>query len=531
MSLTNTPCHLSQTQRVTKTVIATTGGVVAAQHGAAARIGAEVLAAGGDAVDAAVAVSFAIGVLEPWMSGPAGGGAMMLWRAGEEKAHALRYGMRAPAGLDPADYPLSGAGKTSDLFPWEAVVDDRNVMGATAVAVPGLVDGIGLMHGRFGRMPWAELVAPAVGLAREGLLMDWYAALMIAGNARTLARDPDAARVFLDDGQWVPVAGWTALSDARRDLGRLADTLDRIAHKGPREFFDGEVGEALARDVADKGGPLRFADLQAYRAEFEAPLSFAYRDALFHVTPRLTAGPTFRHVFAALERGPKPEGAPGGASFTGLAAALMEAYRERLSTMGDENEDPAAPACTTHFSVVDRAGNMVAVTQTLLSAFGSKVVSPSTGLLLNNGIMWFDPEPGKPNSLGAGKRCLTNVCPIIGEQGGRRFALGASGGRKIVSAVAQLAAFVVDHGMDIDGAFHQPRIDVSGGDTVVADARHAPDTLAALAKGFDVVTAPRTVYPFAFACPAGVMRHGALNTGCTEVHSPWGDAATEEAAR
>jgi gamma-glutamyltranspeptidase/glutathione hydrolase len=354
---------------------------------------------------------------------------------------------------------------------------------------------------------------------------------MIAGNARVLARDPDAARLFLDDGQWVPVAGWTALSDARRDMGRLADTLDRIAQKGHREFFDGEVGEALARDVADKGGPLRFADLRAYRADFEAPLSFAYRDARFHVTPRLTAGPTFRQVFAALERTPRAEGAPGGAAFSGFAAALMAAYRERLGSMGDENEDPAAPASTTHFSVVDRTGNMVALTQTLLSAFGSKVVSPSTGLLLNNGIMWFDPEPGKPNSLGAGKRCLMNVCPVIGEQGSRRFALGASGGRKIVSAVAQLSAFAVDHGMDLSAAFHQPRIDVSGGETVVADAHHDAGTLAALAGDFDVVTAPRTVYPFAFACPAGVMRDGDSNTGCTEIQSPWGDAATEDDAR
>ena len=528
MPLRHNPSHLSRTQRVTKTVVATSGGVVAAQHGAAARIGAEVLAAGGDAVDAAVAVSFAIGVLEPWMSGPAGGGAMMLWRAGEGQAHAVRYGMRAPAGLNPADYPLSGAGKTSDLFPWEAVVDDRNVSGPTAVAVPGLVDGIGQAHGRFGRMPWAELVAPAVALAKQGLLVDWYTALMIAGSAPVLAKDPDASRLFLDQGSFVPVAGWTALAEARRDFGPLADTLDRIAQKGHREFFDGEVGEALAKDVADKGGPLRFADLNAYRAEVEQPLSFAYRDARFHVTPRMTAGPTFRAVFAALERDGAPRGAPGGAAFSAYAAALMEAYRERLSTMGDENENPAAPACTTHFSVVDRDGNMVALTQTLLSAFGSKVVSPSTGLLLNNGIMWFDPEPGKPNSLGAGKRCLMNVCPVIGEQGERRFAFGASGGRKIVSAVAQLSAFVVDGGMDVGQAFHQPRIDVSGGETVVADASHPPETLAALAKGYDVVTAKRTVYPFAFACPAGVMRDGSTNTGCTEIQSPWGDAVTED---
>ena len=116
--------------------------------------------------------------------------------------------------------------------------------------------------------------------------------------------------------------------------------------------------------------------------------------------------------------------------------------------MGD-NESPHAPSCTTHFSVVDRHGNLCAVTQTLLSIFGSRVVSPSTGILLNNGIMWFDPEPGKPNSLAPNKRCLGNFCPVVGEiADGRRFALGASGGRKIIGTVLQIASFLIDHRPD-----------------------------------------------------------------------------------
>ena len=227
--------NLSRTQHIRKAVIATKGGVVAAQHGRAAEIGAEILAQGGDAMDAAVAVSFAIGVVEPWMSGPAGGGAMMIWRADEGRAHAVNYGMRAPAGLDPADYPLAGTGKAGDLFPWEAVVGDRNVQGATAVAVPGVVDGVGIAHERFGRMPWRELLQPAIGLAREGLHVDWYAALIIASATRALAQDPDAAAMFLEDGRWPTIAGWTSISDKRIDMGRMGDTLDRLAEKGPRE--------------------------------------------------------------------------------------------------------------------------------------------------------------------------------------------------------------------------------------------------------------------------------------------------------
>jgi gamma-glutamyltranspeptidase / glutathione hydrolase len=198
--------------------------------------------------------------------------------------------------------------------------------------------------------------------------------------------------------------------------------------------------------------------------------------------------------------------------------------------MGDRDA-PGAPSCTTHFSVVDRAGNLCAVTQTLLSIFGSRVVSPSTGVLMNNGIMWFDPVPGRPNSLGPGKRCLGNYCPVVGAtQDGRRFALGASGGRKILGTVLQLVSFLSEHGMTLEQAFHQARLDVSGGDAVIADSALPHGVIAALREAFTVRTARRTVFPYAFAVPAGVLRDGDLNTGCTEIMSPWGDAVVERPA-
>ena len=207
--------NFSNSQTTRKVVIATKAGVVAAQHRRAAEVGAAVLDAGGDAVDAAIATSFAIGVVEPWMSGPAAGGAMVLWRANEAKARVINFGCRSPRELNPADYPLSGAGKSSDLFPWPSVVDDRNVMGATAVAVPGVVAGMGLAHEHFGRMPWQELVTPAANLAEAGLLVDWYTTLVTAANARVLAKDPDTAAMFLDDGHW-PIAGdWTSVNQRR----------------------------------------------------------------------------------------------------------------------------------------------------------------------------------------------------------------------------------------------------------------------------------------------------------------------------
>jgi len=215
------------------------------------------------------------------------------------------------------------------------------------------------------------------------------------------------------------------------------------------------------------------------------------------------------------------------------ARALNQAFNTRLAGMGDAAgiaEAAQAPSCTTHFSVVDRHGNMCSVTQTLLSIFGSRVVSPSTGLLLNNGIMWFDPEPGKPNSLGPGKRCLGNFCPVIGEAGdGRRFALGASGGRKIIGAVLQIISFIIDHGLTLEEAFHQQRIDMSGAGKATADRTLPQSVLGALAAAFSTTTAVRTNFPYAFAVPAAVLRDGEINMGCTEIMSPWGDAVAEGA--
>ena len=157
-----------------------------------------------------------------------------------------------------------------------------------------------------------------------------------------------------------------------------------------------------------------------------------------------------------------------------MARRLLQAYRERLDQQGEAGGGNL-PSCTSHLSVVDRHGNLVALTQTLLSSFGSKLLAPGTGLLLNNGIMWFDPRPGRANSIAAGGRPLSNMCPALGLFGARRFALGASGGRRILPAVLQLTSFLADFGMSLADAFAQPRLDVSGPELVTLDARLAPD--------------------------------------------------------
>ena len=530
--------NFSRTQIVRKAVIPTRGGVVAAAHRRAAEVGAAVLEAGGDAVDAAVAVSFAIGVVEPWMSGPAAGGAMVLWRAAEGRARVVDYGMRSPMALDPADYPLAGGTVTNELFPWPRVVDDRNVQGATAVAVPGVVAGMGLAHAEYGRMPWADLLAPAVRFALDGLVTDAVSALLTAAVARSLAADPDAARMFLDDGTWPIVGIWNAASERHLDQRAMAATLEALARRGAREFYEGDVARALVADLRAKGSAMTEADLAGYQARIVDAQPVSYRQGRIHVAPGLTGGPTLAQAlgFLACELDPA-RGTPGVASYVAYARALDRAFAARLAGSGDAPGDAAglreaehAPSCTTHFCIVDRAGNMCSVTQTLLSLFGARTVSPSTGLLLNNGIMWFDPEPGRPNSVGPGKRCLGNFCPVIGEDSdGRRFALGASGGRRIIGAVLQIASFMIDHGMTLEEAFHQPRIDMSGAGRATADRTLPRPVLDALAKIFPTTITPRTGYPYAFACPSAVLRDGELNMGCTEIMSPWGDAVAEGA--
>ncbi|MEC7297294.1 MAG: gamma-glutamyltransferase [Pseudomonadota bacterium] len=512
--------NFSTTQEVRKRVVPTRGGVVASQHSVASRVGAQVLKDGGDAVDAAIATGFALGVVEPWMSGPGGGGAMVIWREKEQRAYAVNFGMESPAGLDPADYPLTGQGRVSDLFPWPSVLDDRNVTGATAIAIPGMVAGMDTAHQRFATRGWADLLAPAIDLARQGPLIDWYSALLTASSAQLIARDPDLAAIFLQDGTWPRVGAWTASGQDRLDMSGMAATLSRLAQAGARDFYEGQIAQDLVRDIQDKGGCLSLEDLCSYRARVQEPLTVPHGTAQVHLMPGLTAGPTLADYLNRLESG-------GKADIPAMADALAGAYAHRLKTMGHDGETHASPGCTSHFSVVDAEGNMVAVTQTLLSIFGSRVLSQSTGLPMNNGIMWFDPEPGKPNSLAAGKPCLMNICPAIVRDPAGGFAIGASGGRKIVGAVAQLVTMMTDGAQTLEEAFHSPRFDISG-DQLIADATFAGDVIEKLSERHQVASRPNAAYPFHWACPSAVQRFDGQNTGCTEVMSPWADAIRVE---
>jgi gamma-glutamyltranspeptidase / glutathione hydrolase len=524
----------SSAQQIRKPATISKGGIVAAQSRRAAAVGAEVLAAGGDCVDAVIATTFALGVLEPWNSGLGGGGAMVLYRARDNRYEVIDYGMRAPDSLRVEDYPLTGQGAASDLFPWPRVKDDRNLHGPGSVAVPGVVAGMEEAHRRHAKLPWRDLLGPSVKLAGGGLAVDWWTTLMIASAAADLRRYPASAAAYLNDGL-PPTAPWGIKAHTRLPLEKLMATLSQLATQGPRDFYQGDLARSIASDVQAGGGALAFEDMAAFRAHGREPLVIPYRGGQVYATPELTCGPTLAHALRVLQQDLRPvRHGPDAAAYTSYALALQSAYRERLSEMGDADGRRAlgaehlAPSCTTHFSVVDRDGNMAAVTQTLLSNFGSKFVTPQTGIAMNNGIMWFDPAPGGPNSLAPGKRCLTNYTPVLAQTAdGRRLAVGASGGRRILPAVTQMLSFVMDYGMELDAAIHQPRIDASEGAIVIGDVRLAAETRDALKARFDYEEAHIQTLPAKFAFPSMVLREGETNSGATEVFLPWADAVAQ----
>ena len=516
-----------ETWLVRKPLVRSAGGVVATQHHLASEIGARVLSEGGNAVDAAVTAGLALGAVEPWMSGLGGCGQMIVHLAGAPRAFAVDFGLVASRSLDPADYPLD-EGRGSDLFHWPAVEGDRNVTGPLSIAVPTYAAGVAAALERFGTRSWAECVDPAAELAERGLDAEWYATLKIASTAARLAEDAECRRVFLPGG-FPPCAEWSG-APPRLRLGRLAETLRRLQRAGPRDFFEGAVARSLVADAKRLGARIEPGDLAGVQARVRDSLTFPYGDATVQAAPGLTGGPGLERALGRLAERRAAAGAAWPGTEADLAVAyadaLSAAYAERLAEHGHDAE-AAMPACTTHLSVVDREGNLVALTQTLLSLFGSRVMFPATGVLMNNGVMWFDPLPSRPNSLAPGRRPLSNMCPVVVElAGGERFALGASGGRRIMPAVMQLVSFLADLRLDLEDAFHAPRIDASGGEFVTVDPRFPAEVAAALGERHAVEVWPNAVYPAMYACPnaAGALPDGG-RVGAAYVQSPWALAA------
>jgi len=515
-----TSSYLSRSLAFDKPATISARGVVASQNRAASEVGVRVLRDGGNAIDAAVATALALTVVEPWMSGLAGGGALLFYSVKTGSIKVVDFSMLAPGGLDPASYGLTGS-RDTDLFGWPKVVDNRNLLGAPSVAVPGVVAGLSLALAEFGSRSWAEMMHPAVELARKGLEVDWYTTLAIAHAVSDLQKFPASTADFLRGGQ-APLPA-TATPDGRPlhlPRERLLATMERLAQVGPRDFYEGEIAASMVADMQAEGGYLSMNDLRRYQARIVEPAEFSYRGQRVYVAPGLNGGPTLLAALNQLSRRYTPGAAINAETFVAHAGSLHAAWQERLSTMGEHGGE----SCTTHLSVVDAEGNMVALTQTLLSIFGSRLTLPQSGLLMNNGIMWFDPVPGRPNSIGAGKQPLANFCPtlLLGEKG--NYALGGSGGRKILPAVFGIISFLIDHDLSLGDAMSRPRIDVSGNHWITADSRLPRETLQALAQVLPVVQADRTVLPINFTIATGVSDRNGEKSGAVEPGMPWGEA-------
>jgi gamma-glutamyltranspeptidase/glutathione hydrolase len=520
------PPHRTQNWHVRKPSARGRAGMVVSQVGAAAEAGVLALDAGGSAADAAVATAFALAAVEPWNSGLGGIGFAQVMAAGGGPAETFDFGPVAPATLDPGAFPLTGRTK-QDLFAWPEVEGDRNIHGPLSFVIPSAVAGYALLHERHGRLPLREVLAPAIALARRGLPGDWYTTLKVAASAAVLRLYPESARVYLPGGL-PPIAPYQG-TPGFFALGNLPATLERLAAAGLRDFYEGEVAASVARDVREMGGLLSAADLAGCRARVLPAVEVPWAGRRLMLANGLTAAPTLRRVLEGMAGAAAGGGAPSPEWYARFARTMRAAYAERLSGLGDA-EPRAAESCTTHLTACDGDGGMVAMTTTLLSSMGSRVVLPRSGVLLNNGVMWFDPTPGAPNAMAPGKRPLTNMCPVIaaGADGRPEIAAGASGGRRIMAAVAQMLAFVGEFGMDPEAAAHHPRVDVSGPDGVTADDRLPAAVLDRLRADGPVEVVEHGVMPLNFACPNLIRRapDGGV-VGVSDAMSPWSAAVAQ----
>jgi gamma-glutamyltranspeptidase/glutathione hydrolase len=467
-------------------------GMVVAPEREAAAVGLAVLQRGGNAVDAAVAVAFALAASYPRAGNIAGGG-FLLYRAPDGSFQALDFRETAPRALTAASF-LDASGKVDPM---------KGREGGLAVAVPGSVAGLAFARERWGARPWAELLAPAIRLAEEGVTVSAKSAEIYAEENARLAADPAARAIFTRDG--APLREGDRL--VQKDLAR---TLRAIAGDGPRAFYQGEMARAIVAAVRAAGGVMTEGDLAAYRVTLRTPLEGRYRGRRIVTFPLPSSGGiVLLQTLGMLERFDlAASGAGSSLTDHRIAECLRRAFADRGRFLGDPEfvkvpwkalldprylakraesirDDRATPAAelgpgsperegsnTLHISIADARGGAVSLTTTLNSWFGAAIVAPGTGVLLNNEIDDFALAPGIPNQYGlvgdeanapaGGKRPLSSMCPTIVEDvpaGPRpRLVVGSPGGARIITAVLQTVLNVVDHGMTVQEAVDAPRI-------------------------------------------------------------------------
>jgi gamma-glutamyltranspeptidase/glutathione hydrolase len=519
------PPHLTQNWHITKPSATGKRGIVVSQARPAAQAGIAILEAGGNAIDAAVGTALALTSQEPWNSGIGGIGFCVVHRAGEKNAQLVDFGPVSPRHTDPAQFKLTGR-MTTDLFAWAEVENDANIHGPISMAIPSSTAGYEKLHSTWGRMPIKDVMAPAVALAKRGLPQDWYTALKLALSASVLAKYEESARIYLRDGL-PPLPPYQGTTGFFRQ-GNLPDTLERLQHAGLRDYYEGDLAKTLVEDFRTVGSHIDAEDLRNCQARILPTTDIPWRNGrTLQLATGLTAAPTLTRVLEQMRAA--PWGAkPDAAWFRALARIMKSAYADRLAGLGEADRN-AAETCTTHLTVCDQEGTMVAMTTTLMSSMGSRVVLPKSGVLINNGMMWFDPRPGQPNSVAPGKRPLCNMCPIVMKQDDKPIlAIGASGGRRILGSVFQVLSFYSDFGMSVEDAAHHPRIDVSSADGASADQRLDPAIIAGLAADGPLEVVEHGAVPINFACPNVIVSHkDGTRTGISDVASPWSAAIAQ----
>ena len=471
----------------------------------ASQVGREILRQGGNAVDAAVAVGFAMAVVHP-EAGNLGGGGFMVIRLADGAVQTLDYRETAPARAS-RDMYLDSLGEATD----------RSLTGHLAAGVPGAVAGLTEAHHRFGHLPFATVIAPAIGLARDGFLVDEYRSQSIAGDSARLARFPGSRASFLPDGA-PPVAG-TVLRQPD-----LAVTLEAIREHGADGFYHGPVADLIVAEMERGGGLISHGDLANYRAIWREPIAIQYRGyTIYSMPPASSGGITMGEILNIMEGyDPLPPfGSPGLVHLE--AEAMRRAFTDRNTWLGDpafvqnptnrllsksyaaelrksigERATPTpafvpAPrtgASTTHYSVVDADGNAVSCTTTLNDSYGSAVTVTGAGFLLNDEMDDFATAPGKPNMYGLvqgeanaiapGKRMLSAMTPsiVLDPEGRLLLVVGTPGGPRIITMVYHVISNVIDHRMSLPDAVVAPRMHHQG----------LPDTLRVERGGFPPAT-------------------------------------------
>jgi gamma-glutamyltranspeptidase/glutathione hydrolase len=483
--------------------------MVASDAPLATEVGIDILRAGGNAVDAAVATAFALAVVYP-EAGNLGGGGFLVARLADGTAAALDFRELAPAAAS-RDMYLDSAGN----------VTDRSRAGHLASGVPGAVAGLRAAHDRFGTLPWPSLLEPAIRLARAGFTVDSALSASVRAARAWLEPWPASARLFLPDGQ--PLAQ----GDTWRNPD-LALVLERIAAGGAAGFYEGETADLIVAEMRRGGGLITHEDLRAYRPAWRDPVAFEYRGHTVLSMPPSSSGGITLGLLAGLLEGYDLEAAGwhSPAVLHLMAEAMRRAFADRNAFLGDpdfvsiparltsrpyidslratiraDRATPSAdvipglgarpePAHTTHFSIVDPAGNAVALTTTINELYGSGVTVAGAGFLLNDEMDDFTARAGVPNMFGLiqgeanaiapGKRMLSAMTPtiVLDSAGAPLLVTGARGGPRIITAVFQVISNVIDYGMDAGAAVHAPRI----------HHQHLPDTLAFEATGLDSAT-------------------------------------------